>query len=240
MSTQYTTNSTIQGAVSFNQGLRSYMQGIYNYMTAALLCSAAVAYVSVASGLTMMIMRPPLVILVSLAPIAISFYLAFQINKLSVVAVRSLLFVYAGTMGIAMSGIFLIFNIAEIARAFFITSSMFAGMSIYGYTTKKDLTSMGSLMIMAVWGLIVASIIGIFVKSTMFSMLVSFGSVVVFTGLVAYDTQRLKNMYYQLSHSNASSAMGSKLAAFGALQLYIDFVAIFINMLQLLNGGNRK
>jgi FtsH-binding integral membrane protein len=151
---------------------------------------------------------------------------------MSVSSVRNSLLLYAGLMGLSLSVVFLTFNFKEITTAFFITASMFAGMSIYGYATKKDLSSFSSILIMGIWGVFIASIVNIFLRSGAFSMGISIISVIIFTAMVAYDTQKLRRMYY--SFSSTSNVALSKIAIFGAMQLYIDFVAIFVHILNLL------
>ncbi|MBL0725905.1 MAG: Bax inhibitor-1/YccA family protein [Alphaproteobacteria bacterium] len=227
--------SSVSKASSYNEGLRSYMLGVYNYMTVALMLSAVVAYFAAKSGLALALFSSPFGIIVSFAPIGVSLYLAAKFQNMSVSSVRNSLMLYAAIMGLSLSTIFIAFNFREIATAFCITASMFAGMSIYGYLTKKDLSSMGSMLIMAMWGLLVASLVNMFTHSSQLSLIISVIAVLVFSGMVAYDTQKLRQVYYMNGH--LPSDMISKIAILGAMQLYIDFVAIFIHMLQLLRLG---
>jgi hypothetical protein len=138
-------------------------------------------------------------------------------------------------MGISLSNLFLLYTGASIARVFFITAGLFGGMSLYGYTTKRDLTGMGSFLIMGVWGLLIASLVNIFMQSSMMQFAISVLSVLIFTGLTAYDTQKIKGMYYALA---GTGEMAAKMAIMGALNLYMDFINIFIHLMRLM--GERR
>ncbi len=237
---QYTAHSATTKVLSFNEGLRNYMLGIYNYMTVALMLSSVVAFFAARSGLAIAIFSSPIGILVSLAPLGISMYMGAKFNSLSVSGARTTLLLYAATMGLSLSTIFVVFNMADIFRAFFITASMFAGMSLYGYTTKKDLSSYASILFMGVWGVFIASLVNIFLRSSQLSFMVSIFSVVIFTVLTAYDVQKLKQSYYAVSHNQE---LATKFSIFGALQLYIDFVAIFVHLLNIMRamrGGDDR
>jgi FtsH-binding integral membrane protein len=214
--------------VSYNQGLRDYMLGVYNYMTAALAVSGLTAFFLAKTGLAAAITFSPLGILFALLPVGLSMYISARIMTARFETLKSLFIIYSIAMGASLSGIFLVFTQTEIARAFFVTASTFGSMSIYGYVTKKDLSSLGSSLTMVVLGLFIASIVNIFFRSSAMSFAISFISVIAFTVLVAYDTQNIKRLYY-----NSGSAQ-SRIAILGALQLYIDFVAIFIHLLNLL------
>ncbi len=222
---------------SFNQGLREYMLGVYNYMTIALAISGVVAYFTAYSGLAYVIFSGPLGMLVAFAPLIMSFYLAFKFQSMSFESVRNFLLLYAVLMGLSLSSVFLVYAMESVARAFFITSGMFGFMSIYGYTTKKDLSSMGSFLMMGAMGILIASIVNIFMHSQGLSMLISFLAVIIFTGLTAYDTQKIRDMYYSLGNN---TEMAKKVAVFGAFQLYMDFVVIFVHMLRLLEAARRN
>lgn len=222
--------------VGYNEGLRKYMLGVYNYMTIALGISGVVAYFFAKSGLAFAIFSTPLGMIVAFAPLIMSFYLAFKFQSMSFESVRNFLLIYSVLMGISLSSIFLVYNMSSVARAFFITAGMFGSMSIYGYSTKKDLSSMGSFLIMGAMGILIASLVNMFMKSEGLSVFISFVSVIIFTGLTAYDTQKIKAMYYHIGHGSKDSA---KMAVFGAFQLYMDFVIIFVHMLRLLELGRR-
>ncbi len=218
-------------ATSFNQDLRKYMLGIYNYMSIALALSAFVAFIAIKTGITIAIMRSPLGIIVSLAPFFLVMYMSFKMQSLPFASARNLFLIFAALMGVSLSTLGVMFSGAELSRAFFATAAMFCGMSLYGYTTGKDLSSMASTAIMIVWGLIVASFINMFMHSSALQFLISFISVIVFALLTAYDVQSLKNLYYQVSGRHGDEI--SKVSLFGALKLYMDFLNIFINLLYL-------
>ena len=220
-------------SVSYNQGLRNYMLGIYNYMTVALVLSGVVAYLTARSGLAILMFKSPLGLIISFSPLIISFVMSFKISSAKISTIKALFFAYSVLMGMSLSTIFLAFSGVLIAKTFFITASMFGSISIYGYTTKKDLSGYGHILIMIVWGLLIASIVNIFTHSSGLSFGISCISVVVFSLLVAYDTQNLKRTYYAVSHD---TNMSTRLGIFGALQLYIDFIAIFIHLLQIFSS----
>ena len=217
-------------SVSYNQGLRNYMLGVYNYMTVALAISGLIAYLTARSGLAILLFRSPLGWIISFAPLIISIVMSVKIASAKISTIKALFFGYSVLMGMSLSTIFLVFSGEMIAKTFFITASMFGAISIYGYTTKKDLSGYGHILIMIVWGLLIASIVNIFTHSSGLSFGISCVSVVVFSLLVAYDTQNLKNMYYAIEHD---SDLKTRLGIFGALQIYIDFLAIFIHLLQI-------
>jgi FtsH-binding integral membrane protein len=214
---------------SRNEGLRSYMLGVYNYMTLALSLSGFVAFLAFKTGLTKVIAFSPLGIVVALAPIGISLYMSAKLMTARLETIKTLFVSYAATIGLSFSTIFLMFSGADIARAFFTTAATFGAMSIYGYTTKSDLSRFSSMITMAIFGLLIASLSNIFFKSSGMSMLISFVAVLLFTGLVAYDTQNIKQMYYNVSNNGD---VATRVGIFGALKLYMDFITIFIHLLQ--------
>ena len=216
--------------VTYNQGLRNYMLGVYNYMTLALAVSGLVAYLTARSGLAVLMFRSPLGWIIAFAPLIISIVMSVKITTAKISTIKALYFAYAVLMGMSLSTIFLAFSGVLIAKTFFITASMFGAISIYGYTTKKDLSGYGHILIMIVWGLLIASIINIFTHSSGLSFGISCVSVVVFSLLVAYDTQNLKETYYAVCHD---SNIATRIGIFGAIQLYIDFIAIFVHLLQI-------
>lgn len=216
-----------------DQGMRSYMLGVYNYMGTALALSGITAYLAAYYGFTFKIMRSPLSFIVTFAPLAISMYFQFKISNLSVKKAKQLFFIYAFAMGLSLSVLFLAFSLGQVAEAFFIASATFLGCSIYGYTTKKDLTSVGSFAFMALWGMFIASIVNMFVKNPNFSYGISILAVFVFTALTAYDTQKIKSLYQLKGYM--SDEDHKKASILGALQLYVDFIALFVHLLQLLN-----
>lgn len=218
--------------VSYDEGLRKYMLAVYNYMSIALLISAISAMGFVYSGLLMAVINTPLMLVIMFAPLGVSLYMGFKVNNMSFQAARNTMFLYSFLMGLSLSSILLVFSGSEIFRAFFITSAMFLSMSIYGYTTKRDLTSFGSFLVMGMFGLLIASLVNMFTKSNGFSLIVSFLAVLIFTGLTAYNTQEIKK-YYRLA---PSSEVAAKYGIMGALQLYMNFIAIFIHLLNILRS----
>jgi len=217
--------------VAIDEGLRSHMLRVYNYMTSGLLLTGIVAYL-VASSPTMvgLIFGTPLVWVFMLAPLAFVLALSFGINRMSFGVAQAVFWVYAAVMGVSMAAILLKFTGASVARVFFITAATFAAMSLYGYTTKADLSKFGSFLFMGLIGIVIASIVNIFVASSALQFAISVIGVLVFVGLTAYDTQRIKEMYYELDDSEM---MGKK-ALMGALSLYLDFVNLFMMLIQLL------
>jgi FtsH-binding integral membrane protein len=172
--------------------------------------------------------------LVMLAPLGIVMYLSFGIAKMSASKAQSTFWVFAALMGASLASIFIVYTQMSIARVFFITAGTFGAMSIYGYTTKRDLTKLGSFLMMGLFGIIIASIVNIFMKSSMMYFVISILGVLIFVGLTAYDTQKIKNMYLA---SDSGELMGKK-AVMGALTLYLDFINLFIMLLRLF--GQRR
>lgn len=219
-------------AVSYNEGLRRYMLGVYNYMTLALGISGLTAFLFAKSGIGYAIMSTPLSLLFVFLPVGISFFMSAKLMSASINTIKNLFFIYSISIGVSLSSVFIMFRMGDIARAFFITASTFGSMSIYGYATKRDLSKYSSMVMMLVFGLFIASIVNIFARSGALSFVVSFFSVILFTGLVAFDTQNIKKMYYA---AGGNQDVATRVGIFGALQLYMDFVAIFIHLLNLLN-----
>jgi len=221
---------------SYDVGLRKYMLGVYNNMGIALAISGLISIlVSSSPELMSAIFGSPLKWLVMFAPLVFVFIFGAKINSMSVDTARACLWGFAALMGLSLAPIFLVYTGASIARAFFITASLFGAMSLYGYTTKKDLTGMGSFLFMGLIGVVIASLVNIFLKSSGLDFVVSILSVIIFTGLTAYDSQRIKSMYYQLAGSEEAI---SKAAIMGALSLYMDFINLFITMLRFF--GDRR
>ena len=160
---------------------------------------------------------------VMLAPLGVVFYMSFGINKMSSAKAQTVFWIFAALMGLSLSWILLVYRGVSVARVFFITSATFGAMSIYGYTTKRDLTKLGSFLMMGLIGIIIASLVNIFLKSAMMYFIVSILGVLIFVGLTAYDTQKIKNMY---SASDSGEVIGKK-AVMGALTLYLDFINLF-------------
>ncbi|MDX2210790.1 MAG: Bax inhibitor-1/YccA family protein [Sphingopyxis sp.] len=215
-------------------GLRSYMLSVYNYMASGVLLTGIVALLAYQSGFTQSMIGSPLMWVVMLAPLAFVMVLSFGINKLSTGAAQALFWVYAAVMGLSMSTIFLAFSGTSIAQTFFATAAAFLGLSLYGYTTKKDLSGFGTFLIMGVVGIIVAMLINLFVQSTALGLAISVIGVLLFAGLTAYDTQKIKSMYFYVQGTD----FVGKSVVMGALTLYLDFVNMFTFLLNLL--GNRE
>lgn len=233
--TVYRNQRTIDMTDGLDQGLRAYMIQVFNYMAIGLGITGAVAFaLSNSPQMMAAIWGTGLHWVVMLAPLAMVFFLSFKINTLSFATAQLLFFVYAGLMGLSLSSIFLVFTGQSITRVFFITSSVFAAMSLYGYTTKRDLTGMGSFLFMGVIGIVIASLVNMFLKSSAMQFVISVIGVIVFTGLTAYDVQQIKDVYYE---QDASDTMAKK-AIIGALRLYLDFINLFISLLQLF--GDRR
>jgi FtsH-binding integral membrane protein len=211
------------GAV-FDAGLRQHMLRVYNYMGIGLAVTGLVA-LSVAStpALYVPIFQTPLKWVVMLAPLAFVFFFSFRIHAISASTAQMVFWLFCGTMGLSMASIFLVFTGTSIARTFMITAVMFGAMSLYGYTTKADLSRFGSFLMMGLIGIIIASIVNIFLGSTAIQFIVSVAGVLIFTGLTAWDTQRIKEEYAE--HYDSESL--NKLAVMGALSLYLNFINLF-------------
>lgn len=222
-----------------NEGLRNYMVYIYRNMSLALGLSGLVAFLfSQSQSLMQLMYGSPLGFIISLAPLGLAFYFGFKIQSMSLQTAQLLFWVFSGLMGASLSYVFIVYTGESVVRAFFITAATFLAMSIYGYTTKKDLTSMGSLMITGLIGIIIASLVNIFLKSSGLGFVISILSVIIFVGLTAYDTQKIKDMYYNLEHSNIDANTAKKMAIMGALSLYMDFINLFLAILRFV--GDRR
>jgi uncharacterized protein len=239
-------------AATVDAGLRSYMLRIYNYMSIGLaitgLAALGVYMVAVADGSSADAIRigklyltpigyqiyvGPLKWLFMLAPLAMVFAISAGINKFKPATTQLLFWVFSALMGISLSSIFLVYTHTSIVRVFFITAASFGALSLYGYTTKRDMTGMGSFLIMGLFGIIIASVVNIFVASSMLQFIVSVVGVLVFAGLTAYDTQRLKNDYIY-GYASQGGDVAERAAISGALSLYLNFINLFTLLLQLL------
>ena len=217
-----------------DEGLRAYMLKVYNYMGSALLLSGIVAYgVSSSPALMQLIYGTPLKWVVMLAPLGMVMLLSARIHKMSAGAAQATFWVFATLMGASLSYILLVYTQTSVVRVFMITAVTFGSMSLFGYTTKKDLSGWGNFLMMGLIGIIVASIVNIFMQSDMMQWVISVIGVLVFTGLTAYDTQKIKNNYME---ADGTATMNKK-AIMGALTLYLDFINLFLMMLHLF--GNR-
>lgn len=208
----------------FDEGLRRHMLRVYNYMALGLVITGAVAFiVGTTPALYVPIFSTPLKWVVMLAPLAFVLFFSFRIQSMSGSAAQSMFWAFCAVMGLSMASIFLVFTGTSIARTFFIAATMFGATSLYGYTTKRDLSKFGSFLIMGLIGVVIASLVNIFLGSTMLQFIVSVVGILVFVGLTAWDTQSIKEQY--ADHFDAESQQ--KLAVFGALSLYLNFVNIF-------------
>ena len=231
-----------------DEGLRAYMLKVYNYMTTGLLLTGLVAYffgkASIVTGemgqivgvtsIGALLFGSPLKWVVMLAPLGFVFYLSARIKKMSVSSAQITFWIFSAIMGLSLASIFIVYTQASIARVFFISSGTFAAMSLYGYTTKKDLTKLGGFLFMGLIGIIIASLVNLFFQSSALHFAISVIGVLVFVGLTAYDTQSIKNMYY----AGDSESVSDKKALMGALRLYLDFINLFIMLLRLF--GQRR
>lgn len=224
------------GAAARDAGLRKYMLSVYNYMASGVLLSGIVALLFASSGLAAQVFGAPGILkyVILFSPLIMIFAFGSVVKRGSTAAVSAMFWAFAAVMGLSLSAVALIHPGATIAQAFFATSAAFVALSLYGYTTKKDLSGFGTFLIMGVIGLLVASVLNIFLGSSTLNLVISAVGVLIFAGLTAYDTQRIKSLYFQV----AGTDMMGKTAIMGALSLYLDFVNMFQFLLSLM-GGNR-
>ena len=215
-------------------GLRTYMLRVYNYMAGGLALTGAVAYVGAVSGFYTSIAGTPILWIVMLAPLAMVFFLSFQIQTMSLATAQLSFWAYAGLVGLSLSGIFLVYTGESIARVFFISAATFGATSLYGYTTRTDLSRFGSFLLMGLIGIVIASLVNMFMASSALQFAISIIGVLLFTGLTAYDTQRIKDLYT----AGEDNVLTGKKAIMGALALYLDFLNLFLMLMQLF--GNRR
>ncbi|KQT52685.1 hypothetical protein ASG43_19740 [Aureimonas sp. Leaf454] len=233
---------------SIDQGLRTYMLKVYNLMAGGLLITGIAAYAmfagsvvtNVAGDITALtplgqaVFGSPLKWVLMFAPLAMVFFLSFRIDRMSVAAAQATFWGYAALVGLSLSTIFMVYTQESIVQVFFITAASFGALSLFGYTTKRDLSAWGSFLFMGVIGIVLASIVNIFLASSALAFAISAIGVLVFAGLTAYDTQQIKEMYYE---GDGSAVMGRK-AIMGALRLYLDFINMFMFLLQFF--GDRR
>lgn len=218
---------------AIDMGLRSFMLRVFNTMAGGLALTGVVAYGAASSGLYAAIAGTPLLWLVMLAPFCLALLLGFRVSQMSPAAAQAAFWGYAALMGLSLAGIFLVYTGTSIARVFLISAGTFAATAAWGYTTRADLSRFGSFLVMGLIGIVLASLVNLFVASSALQFALSVIGVVVFTGLTAWDTQRLKTMYLE-----EGSAAGGNIAILGALMLYLDFVNLFVSLLQL--TGTRR
>ena len=230
-----------------DQGLRAYMLGVYNYMTVGLAITGVFALGlkmvgTVESDAGRMMLTPigqvlykgPMHWVIMLAPLAFVLFFSFRIDRMSAASARNLFFAFSAVMGLSLSTILLVYTGNSVARAFFITAGAFGGLSLYGYTTKRDLSPIGSFLVMGLIGLILASVVNIFLQSSAFQFGLSVLSILIFAGLTAWDTQAIKEMYF----ANDDRETATKKSVNGALMLYLDFINIFQSVLSLTGSRN--
>jgi len=232
---RWTVRPAVGAQVDIDVGLRDYMLRIYNYMASGLALTGIVAYVFAQYlEANPALARSPVMFLFMLAPLGLVMWLSYGINRMQASTAQGLFWLYAGVMGLSMASVFLVFTGESIARVFFITAGTFGAMSLYGYTTQRDLTQLGSFLFMGLIGVIIASLINLWFQNGMLQFVISVIGVIVFVGLTAYDTQSIKNMYFE----NDDAQTAGKKAVMGALRLYLDFINLFMMLLQLF--GTRR
>lgn len=218
-------------AAQIDVGLRQYMLRVYNYMASGVALTGIISLlVSMNPAAMQLLFGTQLKWVVMLAPIGVVFFFAARISHMRASTAQGLFWLYAGLVGLSLASIFMVYTGVSITRTFFITAGAFAGLSLYGYTTKRDLSGMRSFLVMGVIGLLIASVVNIFLASSMLHFVISAAGVLIFAGLTAYDTQTIKQMYYE----NYSEEEGKKVAILGALNLYMDFINLFMFLLQFL------
>ncbi|MGV6871659.1 Bax inhibitor-1/YccA family protein [Pseudochelatococcus sp. B33] len=237
------------GSAELDQGLRAFMLGVYNNMVlglaitglaslgvflAAVTSDPAAAVANVGGGLFLTqfgyaLFATPLKWVAILAPLAMVFFISFRIERMQAGTARALFLVYAALMGVSISSIFLVYTQASIVQVFFITAAAFGALSLYGYTTKRNLSGMGSFLVMGLFGLIIAMVVNLFLQSSGLQFVLSILGVLIFAGLTAWDTQRIKEMYYELD----GGEVAMKKSVLGALSLYLNFINMFLFLLQL-------
>lgn len=228
-------NNNLLTMETVDQGLRQFMLGIYNKMTVGLAVTGVTAWITVTYLITLI--QSPVWIVFALLPLAFVLVLSFGLRSLSVTAATLIFYLFSISMGLSLSTLFLLYTSTSIVKVFFITAATFAAASIYGYTTSKSLSSWGSFLFIGLIGIIIAALVNIFLASTLLSFIISAVGIIVFLGLTAYDTQNIKNDY--LTNGNFYGFDNpEKASIFGALNLYLNFINIFIHLLNLL--GDRK
>lgn len=231
---KYMTRTQAEAAL-IDVGLREHMLRVYNYMASGLALTGIIAYLVASSeAAVQMIFGTGLFWIVALAPLGLVLFLSFRIQHMRASTAQAVFWIYAALMGLSLASIFLQFTGASVARVFFITAGTFAAMSLYGYTTKRDLAAVGSFLFMGLIGIVIASVVNIFLASSMLHFVISVVGVVVFTGLTAWDTQKIKEMYVAAEDGEISG----KKAIMGALTLYLDFINLFIMLMNLM--GERR
>ena len=220
-----------------DQGLRSYMLRVYNYMASGLALTGIVAYVVAHTGLYESLMTSGAGFIVMLAPLGIVFFMSIKLQSMKASTAQALFWVFSALMGASLAYVFMRYTDASVARVFFITAGTFGAASLFGYTTKRDLTKMGSFLMMGLFGIIIAMLVNTFLGSSLLEFVISAIGVIVFTGLTAFDTQRIKETYAESDGKEATL----KKSIFGAVSLYLNFINLFVMLLHLTGmGGSRQ
>jgi uncharacterized protein len=235
----------------YDAGLRAYMLRVYNWMASGLLLTGVVAFgiahTSLINAFYPLVQTPygmthsptALAMIAMFAPLAFVLVLSLGVNRLSTQTAQALFWVFCAAMGASLTNIFLVYTNASIVRVFFITAATFAGTSLYGYATKSDLSRMGSFLFMGLFGLIIASLVNVFMASSALQFAISVIGVLVFTGLTAYDTQRIKASYMQFAYADGPDG-ANKRSVYDALSLYLNFINLFMMLLQLMGNRNNN
>jgi len=226
-----TSGAAGRGTIAVDAGLRNYMMRIYNYMAAGVGLTAVVAWLTYQLTGPELLQNPLMWVFI-LAPLGLVFFIGARINTLSVATARLLFFVYAALVGVSLSTLFHIYTSASITRVFFISAATFGALSVFGYTTRRDLSGLGTFLFMGLIGIIIASLVNLFLRSTGLDWLISIVGVGVFAGLTAYDTQRIKAMY----DSRDDETSAGRKSVIAALSLYLNFINLFMMMLRLFGG----
>jgi len=241
--------SSRASTAAVDEGLRAYMLRVYNYMAGGILLTGVVAYLTYsaavvrsaeATGIALtafgqLLYGSPLKWVVMLAPLISVVFLSVRVSKMSAGAAQICFWLFSAVMGLSLSSIFLLYTGESITRVFFVTAAAFAALSIYGYTTRRDLSAWGTFLIMGVVGIILASLVNLWLQSSSLQFALSTIGVLVFAGLTAYDTQRIKGVYYEVLGDMTAT---SKAAIMGALSLYLDFINMFLMLLSLFGRRN--
>ncbi|MBL4601468.1 MAG: Bax inhibitor-1/YccA family protein [Emcibacteraceae bacterium] len=236
----YYTSAPAKSAAEIDEGLRAYMLTVYNYMASALALTGLAAYVTANAPALLSLLytelgAPTMLGYIAMfSPLAFILVINFGINRMKASTTQMIFWGFAAVMGLSLSNILLMYTGTSVAKTFFVTAAAFGALSLYGYSTKKNLSGMGSFMIMGLFGLIIASVVNMFMQSSMMDFAISAIGVLIFAGLTAYDTQRIKLMYLESDHSEVAS----KKAIMGALSLYLDFINMFLFLLRFM--GNRN
>lgn len=223
-------NTYRDAATAVNQDLRTYMLKVFSYMAGGVALTALIAYLVLLSPLKYLLFNPVAIIGIGIAQFVVAIYFNRKLPMMSLAKAQTIFWSYVILEGLTISIFGVIYTGSSIITAFFITSSMFLSMVIYGYTTKKDISSWGAILFMGVIGILIASFVNLFWDNNQFSLILSIITVVVFTALVAYNTQMIKNLYYEYDSDSLE-----KIAVLGAFLLYLDFIVLFVNILRILN-----